>query len=167
MKTTSRNIKNGKQPKKRVRDAVTNIVVLLLFAGVFTWMTWIIYKDTSGKGESEDHYLASLPAQQDTIARTKVCMADDFFQGDFPTHPVSVNNKVYYGCNAKTMIDLAEKENLRFAIDPVSNKRVDKATAIIVIHPDNDGKVVYLGSRDSYEKYLEALSKGRNKEKGN
>ena len=159
MKATTGKNKKRKQSGKGARETVTNIIVLLLFAGVFAWMIASIYKDAGGKEENDDDYLASLPALQDTIAHEKVCMADDVFQANFPTYPVTINNKIYYGCNAMANIELAENNKLRFAIDPVSNKKVDKATAIIVIHPNKDGKVIYFGSKKTYGKYLDAYGK--------
>lgn len=85
------------------------------------------------------------------------------FLSDSPSLAVSINNKPYYGCSAKANHDLATTDSLRLAIDPVIKKKVDKATAIIAIHPDKDGKVIYFGSKDTYNKYLNVLTKENEK----
>ena len=155
--------RGSKKPRKKWNEIIINVLTLVFFAGVFTWMIASLYNEATTEIKAEDQYLGSLPSAQDTIAHSKVCMVDDFFQGDVPSLAVSINNKTYYGCSAKANHDLATTDSLRFAIDPVSKKKVDKATAIIALHPDKDGKVMYFGSKDTYNKHLNVLKKAKEK----
>ena len=152
-----------KKPKKKWDAIVINAIALVLFVGAFIWMGIIVYKETTGEKKMKDSYLASLPNVNDTIAHSKICMVDDIFQGDFPSVPISINNKTYYGCSQKANRDLSTIDSLRSAVDPISRAKVDKATAIIAIHPDKDGKVIYFGSKETYDKYLEVLEKQKSK----
>lgn len=157
MKKKVATTRGSKRPVKKWNEIIINALALVFFAGVFAWMIASVYNEATTDQKTEDQYLASLPSAQDTIAHSKVCMVDDFFQGDFPNVAVSINNKTYYGCSAEANHDLATTDSLRFAIDPVSKKKVDKATAIIAIHPDKDGKVMYFASKETYNKYLTVL----------
>lgn len=151
--------KQVKKPKRKWDAIIINTFAVVIFAGAFIWMGIIIYNEATGEEKMKDEYLASLPSPRDTIAHSKVCMVDDIFQGDFPSVTVSINNKMYYGCSLKANRDLSTIDSLRSAVDPVSKTKVDKATAIIVIHPDKDGKVIYFGSKQTYDKYIEVLEK--------
>lgn len=148
-----------KKTKTKWEAILINTFAIVLFGGVFVWMGVSIYNETTREKKMEDPYLASLPNVKDTIERSKVCMVEDVYQGDYPSVPVSINNKIYYGCSQKATRDLTTMDSLRFAIDPVSKEKVDKAMAIITLHPKKDGKVMYFGSKDTYNKYLNILKK--------
>lgn len=152
--------------KKRERkwsEIFINVFAIVLLGGAFVWMSVVIYNESTSERESKEQYLASLPGLTDTIPHSKICMVDDIFQGDFPSIPVSIENKTYYGCSQKATRDLTTVDSLRMAIDPMSKEKVDKATAIVAIHPDKDGKVMYFGSKDTYNKYLAVLNKQNEK----
>lgn len=151
----------NKNPKKRREEIFINVFAVIFFGGVLIWIITEIYNDAMSEKRMKDQYLASLPGFQDTISHSKVCMVDDFFQGDSPGIPVVVKNNTYYGCSREASEDLAKIDSFRFAIDPVSKNKVDKATAWIVIHPDKDGKVIYFGSKETYQKFLEAVKENR------
>ena len=154
---------NQKTEKKKSKgkwyEFSMNVFAIVGFAAAFLLIIWSYYRDASHEKQGEALYLASLPAVQDTIPHSKVCMVDDFYQGDFPTVAVSLNNTLYYGCSRKAARDLAAIDSLRIAVDPVTKKKVDKGVAIIAIHPDRNGKVVYFGSQETYNEYL-SISKG-------
>ena len=69
-----------------------------------------------------------------------VCMVTDMV---FPRVqiPVTVGKKTYYGCCENCKTRLGEDASVREAIDPVTGKKVDKATA--VIGALSDGSVRY------------------------
>ncbi|HEX5761062.1 MAG TPA: hypothetical protein VF121_17885 [Thermoanaerobaculia bacterium] len=86
----------------------------------------------------------------------KVCMVNDqVFERD--QIPVPVEGKTYYGCCAMCKERLAKDAGARTAVDPLSGKKVDKATAVIASR--EDGSVLYFESEKSFEKYLAALEK--------
>lgn len=84
------------------------------------------------------------------VETKKVCMVNNqVFEKD--QIPVSVAGKTYYGCCEMCKERLAKDAAARTAVDPVTGKPVDKATAVIAAMPD--GKVLYFESQETYEKY--------------
>jgi YHS domain-containing protein len=91
---------------------------------------------------------AEAPLQRVQAAR--VCMVND---NVFPKDqiPVQVSGKTYFGCCEMCKGRLESDASLRTAIDPVSKKQVDKATAIIGAQPD--GRVLYFENRANFQRY--------------
>ena len=88
---------------------------------------------------------------QVTIIENKyVCMVNDDVY-DAPQIPVPIDGKTYYGCCMGCKAKLENDINTRYAIDPMSNNKVDKATAII--GQTNSGKVLYFESQENFNKY--------------
>ena len=158
MKKTVVKKKDSKKPKKKREEIFINVFVIILFGGAFIWMGINVFNETTAEKKTQDAYLASLPNVKDTIAHSKICMVDNIYQGDYPSIPISINNRTYYGCSQKANRDLTSIDSLRVAIDPISKAEVDKAKAIIAIHPNKDGKVMYFGSKETYDQYLKVLN---------
>lgn len=84
------------------------------------------------------------------VETKKVCMINNqVFEKD--QIPIAVEGKTYYGCCEMCKERLAKDAAARTAVDPVTGKPVDKATAVIAAMPD--GKVLYFESQETYEKY--------------
>ena len=84
------------------------------------------------------------------VETKKVCMVNNqVFEKD--QIPVTVGGKTYYGCCEMCKERLSKDAAARTAVDPVTGKPVDKATAVIAAMPD--GKVLYFESQETYEKY--------------
>ena len=84
------------------------------------------------------------------VETKKVCMVNNtVFEKD--QIPVQVSGKTYYGCCEMCKERLAKDAAARTAVDPVTGKPVDKATAVIAAMPD--GKVLYFESQETFEKY--------------
>jgi YHS domain-containing protein len=84
------------------------------------------------------------------VETKKVCMVNNqVFEKD--QIPVAVAGKTYYGCCEMCKERLAKDAAARTAVDPVTGKPVDKATAVIAAMPD--GKVLYFESQETFEKY--------------
>ena len=66
--------------------------------------------------------------------------------------PVQVANKTSYGCCENCKATLGKDEKVRFAVDPVTGKKVDKSTAVIGAGPD--GSVAYLENNANLEKFI-------------
>lgn len=96
---------------------------------------------------------AEAPAAEaalQVVANHEVCMVNDtFFARD--QIPVEVEGQTYYGCCAACKQRLAEDEAIRYAVDPATGERVDKATATIAARPD--GSVLYFASDENLAKY--------------
>jgi YHS domain-containing protein len=84
------------------------------------------------------------------VESKKVCMVNNQFM-DKDQIPVQVENKTYYGCCEMCKERLAKDAAARTAVDPVTGKTVDKATAVIAAQPD--GKVLYFESEKTLAAY--------------
>lgn len=84
------------------------------------------------------------------VPNQKVCMVTNMV---FPRDqiPVSQGGKTYYGCCENCKKTLSEDSASRTAIDPVSQKPVDKATAVIAAR--EDGTVIYFENQNTFKKY--------------
>lgn len=70
--------------------------------------------------------------------------------------PVVVDGKTYYGCCDGCVDKLSKDEKSRQAVDPVSGKIVDKATAVLGARPD--GIVLYFENEENMGEYkIESL----------
>jgi YHS domain-containing protein len=65
--------------------------------------------------------------------------------------PVAVGNRTYYGCCQMCKDKLRNDPRSRAAIDPVSKKKVDKATAIIGV--DDDGSAYYFENAENLKQF--------------
>ncbi len=85
------------------------------------------------------------------VPNEDVCMVTEMHFGRKQI-PVEVNGKTYYGCCAGCKKTLSTKLSARQAVDPVTKKTVDKATAVIAAN--KSGQVLYFESKQNFEKYL-------------
>jgi YHS domain-containing protein len=84
------------------------------------------------------------------VETKKVCMITNaVFEKD--QIPVPVGGKTYYGCCEMCKERLAKDASSRVAVDPVTGKNVDKATAVIAAQAD--GKVLYFESEKTLAQY--------------
>ena len=97
--------------------------------------------------------LAAGPAFADPVTKVdskRVCMVNNTV---FPKDqiPVEVDGKTYFGCCEMCKGRLAKDASARTAVDPVTGKPVDKATAVIGAKPD--GEVLYFESQKTFDEY--------------
>lgn len=111
----------------------------LLLAGIFAVLALGV---TSSPALAKEN-LTIVPNQ-------KVCMVTNMV---FPNEqiPVSHSGKTYYGCCQGCKKTLSQDASARTAIDPVTKKSVDKATAVIAAR--DDGSVIYFESQTSFQKF--------------
>lgn len=107
-------------------------------------------------GGGDDHDLAAADqAEPAPVLRrvddpSLVCMVTNQVIG-MRQIPVEVEGKTYYGCCPNCKTRLAQDPSARFATDPVSGARVDKASA--VIGSDRNGRVHYFASEENLRRY--------------
>lgn len=91
------------------------------------------------------------------VESKKVCMVNDKFMG-IDQIPVIADKKTYYGC-CQNCVDKIQsnQNNVRFAKDPLTGERVDKADAYIVMLTDGSNKALYFKSEKNYQKYLKKM----------
>ncbi len=159
MKRKTDKITINKKSKDRSWNIFINVFVIILFGGAFIWIGTSIYLDAKSTSNTEDAYLLSLPNLGDTISHSKVCMVDDLYlgKGDFPIYPVSIAGNTYYGCSLEATKKLSSDLKERLSEDPVSKRKIDKATAIITLHPNRDGKIIYFESNETYNSFIQSL----------
>ncbi len=92
-------------------------------------------------------------AQLKRVPTEKVCMINNEFMSK-KLIPVEVDGKTYYGCCQACYSMLKNDAKARRAVDPVSGKQVDKATAVIGSLPN--GKVFYFENESSFTSYQKA-----------
>jgi YHS domain-containing protein len=80
----------------------------------------------------------------------KVCMINDRSMA-MEQIPVEIEKKTYYGCCPMCKERLEKDPESRYAVDPVSGKKVDKAKAVIGALPG--AAVLYFENAENLEKY--------------
>ena len=94
--------------------------------------------------------------QMEVVDSEYVCMVNDAVYDKKQVH-VQVEGRDYYGCCEMCKERLAKDAALRVAIDPVSGKEVDKATA--VIGADAYKRVFYFENVKNFEKFKESAKR--------
>ena len=79
-----------------------------------------------------------------------VCMVTDKLF-DSPQIPVEINDQTYYGCCMGCKAKLENYPETRYAIDPVTNNKVDKAKAIIGL--TSSDQILYFESQETFNEY--------------
>ena len=97
------------------------------------------------------------PAGKLSRVETKmVCMINEHAMGKEQI-PIEIEGRTYYGCCDMCKKALAADATKRVAVDPVSGKQVDKATAVIAAQ--EDGRVFYFENEASLAKYNKQFEK--------
>lgn len=91
-------------------------------------------------------------AVERVLDTSQVCMVNNHFMG-IPQIPVTVEGKTYYGCCPMCKDKLANDPAGRTALDPVSQKPVDKALA--VIGKTKTGAALYFESEQNLIAYAQ------------
>lgn len=86
----------------------------------------------------------------DAVPGNLVCMVNDAYMGKEQI-AVPFNGNTYYGCCEMCKNRIPADASVRKATDPATGKRVDKASAYIVITGDK-GEVSYFENAASYKK---------------
>lgn len=87
------------------------------------------------------------------VSNEKVCMVNDRYMY-VNQIPIEVNGITYYGC-CENCVEKIQKNlgDVRYAKDPVSGNKVDKASAIIVQNK-KDGMVYYFRSKELADAFM-------------
>ncbi|TWP22995.1 hypothetical protein ETU10_10425 [Apibacter muscae] len=87
----------------------------------------------------------------DHVPSNKVCMVNDEYMGKEQLE-VPLDGKMYYGCCEMCKNRIPQDEKVRYSIDPLTHKKVDKALAYIVLASD-DGQVYYFENESNFLKF--------------
>lgn len=86
------------------------------------------------------------------VSNNEVCMVNNVFMAKNQIE-VLFDGKKYYGCCEMCQERIPRDKGVRVAIDPLSKKTVDKASALIAISGEN-GEVLYFENEKSYQAYF-------------
>lgn len=92
------------------------------------------------------------PLKGKQVPQNLVCMVNDAYMGKEQIL-VEHEGKKYYGCCNMCKEKIPKDKTARFATDPYSLEKVDKATAFIVVVGDN-GEVAYFQNEGNYQKFI-------------
>lgn len=84
------------------------------------------------------------------VPAKNVCMVNDSSMANEQI-PIEVDGRTYYGCCPMCKERLGKEEAARYAFDPVSGRKVDKATAVIGALPG--GRVLYFETIETFAAY--------------
>lgn len=145
-----------KKTKTKVYNIFITALAIIAVGGTMLWIGFRIYNDAKENVGKVKEYQKSLPNLGDSIAHMKVCMASNMYIGGKQME-VPYGNKMYFACSQHCIHQLGI-DSIRYTIDPVSERKVDKAISIVSLHPDKTGEIIYFESQHTYNKYLKALN---------
>lgn len=134
---------------KQINRFILSIVVLISAMSLISAQE----KSTDDKNQTAD-----LPVIRKVEAKF-VCMGmgnNRVF--DRELIPAVVDGKTYYGCCEGCQATLLSDSSSRVAIDPISGKKVDKATA--TIGALREGEVNYFENEENMQKFGNLIKKG-------
>lgn len=97
---------------------------------------------------------ANAPQLGEQVPSDYVCMVNDAYMGRLQFE-VPFDGKMYYGCCDMCKERIPKDESVRYAIDPLTKKKVNKADAYIVLI-GNNGEVVYFENEENYKKLIQS-----------
>jgi hypothetical protein len=92
-------------------------------------------------------------SSQKQLDQDLVCMVNNAYVGKKQIE-VIVDRKTYYGCCEMCKVTLKTDSTSRYATDPLTGERVDKAVAYIVLRSKKSDLVHYFKSKENFEQYL-------------
>ncbi|AIL45298.1 MULTISPECIES: hypothetical protein [Elizabethkingia] len=99
-----------------------------------------------------DHSVHNNMEKGTIVPSDEVCMVNNAFMGK-KQFEVKYEGRMYYGCCEMCKERIPKEASVRSAIDPISKKEVDKATAVIAVTGDN-GEVSYFENKTTYSDYI-------------
>ena len=97
------------------------------------------------------------PNKGDKVPNNLACMVNDAYMGKEQLE-VPFDGKMYYGCCEMCKERIPTDETVRYALDPQTLSKVDKANAYIVLIGDND-EVAYFENESNYKSFLKENKK--------
>lgn len=125
------------------------ISVLALACGDRRQEAAAVHSETSTV--SVDIGSAAAHGKGDLVPAELVCMVNNEYMGKKQL-VVNHGGKTYYGCCQMCQKRIPQDVTVRLAIDPYTNRTVDKAEAIIAITGDN-GEVSYFENENSWRAF--------------
>lgn len=74
---------------------------------------------------------SKIASFMEPVPKDEICMVQKYYMGPGKMTPVVLDNKTYYVCCQGCKDTITKDPNERWAIDPVSGKKVNKADAVL------------------------------------
>uniref|UniRef100_UPI004047D305 hypothetical protein n=1 Tax=Mariniflexile sp. TaxID=1979402 RepID=UPI004047D305 len=160
------NQKNSNAQVVAIKDPVEKIYRLSIFVLMLLLLSLSLLSCSNKKKEpagsaSQANIEASINTDgamasaqnHEIVPNKKVCMVNDTFMG-IDQIPIDVNGITYYGC-CKDCVEKLQKnlDNARFGSNPLSDDKVDKASAVIV-QDKSSGSVFYFASKEDAQTFI-------------
>lgn len=113
--------------------------------------------ETNSDDQTSSVVKNNTPTKGDHVPSNLVCMVNDAYMGKQQLE-VPFEGKMYYGCCKMCQERIPKDGTVRYAIDPHTLEKVDKATAYIVLIGDN-GEVAYFENETNYQNFKQANQK--------
>lgn len=130
--------------------------VIIGFLSLLTLLCTACGQAGSNKDEATQHHSQADHEHHiqigELVPSDEVCMVNDAYMGK-KQFDVKFEDKIYYGCCEMCKERIPKDATVRVAVDPYSQKQVDKAVAVIAV-TGNNGKVSYFENKDNYTNYL-------------
>jgi YHS domain-containing protein len=136
-----RNDKKRQKSENRRLLRLEREVRRVLFIGIFVLLSL---------GSTYMYFRVRHLSRVRQISAEKVCMLDDWTL-DSALFPAEVAGKTYYCCFEKCGEKLQANPELRFAVDPISGVKLDKADAVYGV--SRDGKGYYFETLENLEMF--------------
>jgi YHS domain-containing protein len=137
---------------QKIAALVTRNFKIVFIALASTFLLMSCASDTADNTANQPQQQLSNQ-QYELVANDKVCMVNDRYMV-IKQIPIQVEGITYFGCCKDCVKKLQENiAGVRYASDPVTGEKVDKADAVI-LQRKADGIVRYFASYDSAKKFL-------------
>lgn len=111
---------------------------------------------TTSQAQAKEIKKSNNPKKGEHVPNNLVCMVNDAYMGKEQIE-VPHEGKMYYGCCNMCKEKIPKDESARYATDPHSLKKINKADAYIVVIGDNN-EVAYFESEANYQQFLKENS---------
>ena len=130
--------------------------VLIGIGSFFVIVTFISFLVAFLEENANQNLLANYKNQ--AIPHNKVCSIGNQIKFE-KLIQLTINNKTYWVCCDQCKARLENNINTRFAVDPFSNKTINKAEAVIIQNPKSNKMVLYFESMNNFLKYNASKNK--------
>lgn len=149
-------MKSKKKTKSNDPAGLWSISEKRVFIGIglfFLIVTVISFLVSFLEDNANQNLLRSYENQE--VPHNKVCSVGNEIKFD-RLNPLVIEDKTYWICCDRCKARLENNINTRFATDPFSKKRINKADAAIIQNSKSKRMVLYFESIDNFLKYKEA-----------
>jgi YHS domain-containing protein len=137
----------------------TQKLVLTLAIGLFSYAATMAQTHDHSKMKPNDSTKMKPVEGGQKVPNSQVCFPNNRYMGAEQLS-VEIDGKTYYGCCNGCIERLKNEPEVRYGVDPLTEKKVNKATAYIVIKPGSTGgEVLYFESKVNYQKFMKKNDK--------